>query len=126
MLVTAGDEQAAEAVAAACVAAGAVGLARNLANMPSGRKTPAWLAGEAARVAAASGLTVRVRERAGLGAEGFGGILAVGAGSAQPPCLIELGYHPPRARTQCGFLVGKGITFDSGGLSLKPNEGMAT
>jgi leucyl aminopeptidase len=123
LLVPEGDEQAAEAVAAARTVAGAVGLARDLANMPSGRKTPAWLAQEAARAAAAGGLTVRVREPAELAAEGFGGILAVGAGSAQPPCLIELGYHPPGARTHV-VLVGKGITFDSGGLSLKPNEGM--
>jgi leucyl aminopeptidase len=123
MLVTEGDEQAAEAVSAACTVAEAVSLARDLANMPSGRKTPAWLAGEAVRVAAASGLTVRVREPAELAAEGFGGILAVGSGSAQPPCLIELGYHPPGALTHV-VLVGKGITFDSGGLSLKPNEGM--
>jgi leucyl aminopeptidase len=122
MLVSAAAE-AAEAVTAARTVAEAVGLARDLANMPSGRKTPAWLAGEAARAAAASGLTVRVREPAELAAEGFGGILAVGAGSAQPPCLIELGYHPPGARTHV-VLVGKGITFDSGGLSLKPNEGM--
>src|SRR5262249_41057981 len=81
----------------------------------AGRKAPAGLAAEAARAAAASGLTVRVREPAELAAEGFGGILAVGAGSAQPPCLIELGYHPPGARTHV-VLVGKGITFDSGGL----------
>ncbi|MBO0816714.1 MAG: leucyl aminopeptidase family protein, partial [Actinobacteria bacterium] len=91
--------------------------------MPSSRKTPAWLAGEAARVAAASGLTVRVREPGELAAEGFGGILAVGAGSVRPPRLIELGYHPPGARTHV-VLAGKGITFDSGGLSLKPAEGM--
>lgn len=123
LLVSAGDEQAAAAATTARAVAGAVGLARDLVNMPSGRKTPAWLAGEAARVAAASGLTVRVREPAELVAEGFGGILAVGAGSVQPPCLIELGYHPPGARTHA-VLVGKGITFDSGGLSLKPNEGM--
>jgi len=123
LLVTAGGEQAAAAVTVARVVAGAVGLARDLVNMPSGRKTPAWLAGEAARVAAASGLTVLVREADELVAEGFGGILAVGAGSVQPPCLIELGYHPPGARTHA-VLVGKGITFDSGGLSLKPNEGM--
>jgi leucyl aminopeptidase len=132
LLVPEGDEQAARAVTAARTVAEAVGLARDLANMPPGRKTPDWLAGEAARIAAASGLTVRVREPAELAAEGFGGILAVGAGSAQPPCLIELGYHPlggvagpglASARTHV-VLVGKGITFDSGGLSLKPNEGM--
>jgi leucyl aminopeptidase len=123
MLVPAADEQAAAAVTVAGVVAGAVGLARDLVNMPSGQKTPAWLAAEAARAAAASGLTIRVRERDELAAEGFGGILAVGAGSAQPPCLIELSYHPPGARGHA-VLVGKGITFDSGGLSLKPNDSM--
>ena len=123
ILVPAGDQEATAAVSAARAVAEAVGLARDLANMPSSRKSPAWLAGEAARVAAASGLTVRVREPGELAAEGFGGILAVGAGSAQPPCLIELGYHPPGARTHV-VLAGKGITFDSGGLSLKPNDGM--
>jgi leucyl aminopeptidase len=123
LLVPEGDGQAAGAVAAAGTAAAAVALARDLVNMPSGRKTPAWLAGEAARAAARSGLAVRVREPGELAAEGFGGILAVGAGSAQPPCLIELGYHPPGARAHV-VLAGKGITFDSGGLSLKPNDGM--
>ena len=123
ILVPAGDEEATAAVSAARAVAGAVGLARDLANMPSSRKTPAWLAGEAVRVAAAAGLAVRVRQPGELAAEGFGGILAVGAGSVQPPCLIELGYHPPGARTHV-VLAGKGITFDSGGLSLKPNDGM--
>jgi leucyl aminopeptidase len=123
ILVPAGDQEATAAVSAARAIAEAAGLARDLANMPSSRKTPGWLAGEAARVAADSGLAVRVREPGELAAEGFGGILAVGAGSAQPPCLIELGYHPPGARTHV-VLAGKGITFDSGGLSLKPNDGM--
>jgi leucyl aminopeptidase len=123
ILIPAGDQAATAAVSAARAVAEAAGLARDLANMPSSRKTPAWLAGEAVRVAADSGLAVRVREPGELAAEGFGGILAVGAGSAQPPCLIELGYHPPGARTHV-VLVGKGITFDSGGLSLKPNDGM--
>jgi leucyl aminopeptidase len=122
LLVPPGD-QAAAAVSAARVVAEAAGLARDLANMPSSRKTPAWLAGEAARVAAASGLAVRVREPGELATEGFGGILAVGSGSVRPPCLIELGYHPPGARTHV-VLAGKGITFDSGGLSLKPSDGM--
>jgi leucyl aminopeptidase len=123
ILVPADDEEATAAVSAARAVAAAVGLARDLANMPSSRKTPGWLAGEAVRVAAAGGLAVRVREPGELAAEGFGGILAVGAGSAQPPCLIELGYNPPGARTHV-VLAGKGITFDSGGLSLKPSDGM--
>jgi len=97
----------------------AVALARDLANMPSGTKTPGWLAGEAVRVAAVSGLTARVFEAAELAAHGFGGVLGVGSGSAQPPALIELGYEPPGWREHV-VLVGKGITFDSGGLSLKP------
>ena len=111
------------AVDEARTVAGAVALARDLANTPSLTKTPAWLADEAVRVAAASGLSARIWEPDELAAEGFGGLLAVGSGSARPPRLIELGYQPA-AWTEHVVLVGKGITFDSGGLSLKPNEGM--
>jgi leucyl aminopeptidase len=103
--------------------AGAVALARDLANMPSARKTPAWLASEAVRVAAASGLTARIWEPGELAAAGFGGLLAVGQGSARPPRLIELGYQPA-GWTEHVVLAGKGITFDSGGLSLKPSDAM--
>ena len=113
------------AVDEACTVAEAVALARDLANTPSLTKTPAWLADEAVRVAAASGLSARIWAPAELAAEGFGGLLAVGSGSARPPRLIELGYQPA-AWTEHVVLVGKGITFDSGGLSLKPNESMQT
>jgi len=113
------------AVDQARTVAEAVALARDLANTPSLTKTPAWLADEAVRVAAASGLSARIWEPAELAAEGFGGLLAVGSGSARPPRLIELGYQPA-AWTEHVVLVGKGITFDSGGLSLKPNESMQT
>src|SRR5262249_12997174 len=95
ILVPAGDQEATAAVSAARAIAEAVGLARDLANMPSSRKTPAWLAGEAARVAAAGGLTVRGRGPGELAAEGFGGIPAGGAGSAPPPWLLGLGCPPP-------------------------------
>ena len=66
-----------------------------------------------------------MRDERALAAEGFGGLLAVGAGSARPPRLVELAYRPGRPRG-CPHvvLVGKGITFDSGGLSLKPREAM--
>jgi leucyl aminopeptidase len=107
----------------AIAVAGAVALARDLANAPAAGKTPAWLADEAAAVAAAGGVTSRVWGPAELAAQGFGGILAVGAGSARPPRLIELRYEPPGWREHV-VLVGKGITFDSGGLSLKPNDNM--
>ena len=103
--------------------AGAVALARDLANTPSATKSPRWLADEAVRMAGDSGLTARIWPEAELQAHGFGGILAVGSGSARPPRLIELSYEPPGARTHV-VLVGKGITFDSGGISLKPNDAM--
>jgi leucyl aminopeptidase len=105
--------------------AAAVALARDLVNMPSDIKTPAWLAEQAAAAAARSGLQLRVRDETELAAEGFGGILAVGAGSIRPPRMIELSYDPGGARDHV-VLIGKGITFDSGGLSLKPNEAMKT
>jgi leucyl aminopeptidase len=103
--------------------AGAVGLARDLANLPSQRKSPQWLAEEAVRVTAGRGVEARVWSPAELAESGFGGILAVGSGSSRPPRLIELSYHPAGAQSHI-VLVGKGITFDSGGLSLKPNDGM--
>jgi leucyl aminopeptidase len=112
-----------DAVAAARAVAGAVALARDLTNTPSGRKTPAWLADQAVAVAAGAGLTARVWDADELAAQGFGGLIAVGSGSASPPRLIELGYQPAGAQEHI-VLAGKGITFDSGGLSLKPADGM--
>src|SRR5262249_11413099 len=63
------------------------------------------------------------RREAELADEGFGGILTVGGGSSRPPRLLELSWQPPGA-TQHVVLVGKGITFDSGGISIKPRDGM--
>ena len=122
LLVRESDDHSAR-VARAEAIAGAVALARDLANTPSATKSPRWLADEAVRVAGESGLTARIWPEAELQAHGFGGILAVGSGSARPPRLIELSYEPQGARTHV-VLVGKGITFDSGGLSLKPNDAM--
>ena len=106
----------------------ATSLARDLANMPSLDKTPAWLAGRARDLAREAGLEVTVLEPAELAERGFGGILAVGsgAGAARGPRFVRLDHAPAKARRRPHVvLVGKGITFDSGGLSLKPNEGMA-
>jgi leucyl aminopeptidase len=122
-LLVAGPDEHADVFVVARAVADAVALARDLTNMPSGRKTPAWLADEATVVAADRGLTARVWGADELAARGFGGLLAVGSGSARPPRLIELGYRPARWREHV-VLVGKGITFDSGGLSLKPHDGM--
>jgi leucyl aminopeptidase len=101
----------------------AVHLARDLANTPSLEKTPEWMAARAVEMAGAAGLTADVWDVDRLRRDGFGGILAVGRGSARPPRLVRLDYSPAGARRHI-VLVGKGITFDSGGLSLKPNEGM--
>ncbi|WP_086848035.1 leucyl aminopeptidase family protein [Amycolatopsis kentuckyensis] len=102
--------------------AAATALTRDLANTPSNVKTPAWLADTAARVAGPR-VEVTVRDEKWLAAEGFGGVLAVGGGSARPPRLIEMAYKPSGASTHL-LLVGKGITFDTGGLSIKPADGM--
>ncbi|OZM75122.1 peptidase M17 [Amycolatopsis antarctica] len=112
------------AVGRALELAAASALARDLANTPSNVKDPVWLAGTAERVAAAaSGLSVTVRDERWLAEQGFGGVLAVGGGSASPPRLIELSYRPRGATTHI-LLVGKGITFDTGGISIKPADGM--
>jgi leucyl aminopeptidase len=117
-----------EALRRAAAIAGAVGLARDLANLPSQRKSPQWLADEAVRVTTDRGVEARIWSQTELAAAGFGGILAVGAGSVRPPRLIELSYHPAGDQSAGAqshiVLVGKGITFDSGGLSLKSNDGM--
>ena len=122
-LLTSDPEAQSQQVSRAAVIAEAVAVARDLANTPSAVKSPEWLAAEAARLTAGRGVEVRIRAEQELAAEGFGGILAVGAGSVRPPRLIELSYHPAGADRHV-VLVGKGITFDSGGLSLKPTDGM--
>jgi leucyl aminopeptidase len=112
------------ALAVANVVCDATCLARDLTNMPSQEKSPAWFAGRVAREAGRlTGLTLRVREPRELAAEGFGGILAVGGGSSRGPRLVELGWRPRGARRHV-VLVGKGITFDSGGISIKTRAGM--
>ncbi|HEU4424183.1 MAG TPA: M17 family metallopeptidase [Pilimelia sp.] len=123
-IVVDGPERYEAAFAAARATAEATALARDLTNMPSSRKNPAWFADQVRR--AADGrpqLTVSVRGPAQLAAEGFGGILAVGGGSAGEPRLVELSWRPRGANTHV-VLVGKGITFDTGGVSIKPRDAM--
>ncbi|PVZ08569.1 leucyl aminopeptidase family protein [Actinomycetospora cinnamomea] len=104
----------------------ATARARDLADTPSGTKSPAWFAATAtALVADADGLGVMVRDETWLAEQGFGGVLAVGGGSSRPPRLLELSWAPDDARGEHVVLVGKGITFDTGGISIKPNAGMA-
>ncbi|WP_245159625.1 leucyl aminopeptidase family protein [Blastococcus sp. CT_GayMR19] len=103
----------------------AVAWARDLINTPSNTKNPAWLAEQVtARFAGLPHTTVTVLGPDELRAGGFGGVLAVGGGSATPPRVVVVSYRPPSAGPAHPVLVGKGITFDTGGLSIKPNAGM--
>jgi leucyl aminopeptidase len=106
--------------------AGATVLARDLAEAPSNLKNPGWLADQARELGTAAGLTVEVWDQDRLRAEGFGGVLAVGAGSATPPAFVRLDYRPGRGSRKITpiVLVGKGITYDTGGISIKPRESM--
>ena len=105
--------------------ADAVSLARDLVNTAPSDLFPATLADEAERVAAAAGLQAEVLDEKALEQQGYGGIVGVGQGSVHPPRLVRLEYAPPQAEKTVVF-VGKGITFDSGGLSLKPPKSMET
>jgi leucyl aminopeptidase len=101
--------------------------ARDLANTPAATKTPAWLGAQAARELSALGVEVTVHDEQWLAANGFGGILGVGGGSAAPPRLIEASWRPRGARAGVhAVVVGKGITFDTGGINLKRGAGMRT
>ena len=103
----------------------AVAWARDLVNTPGNVKSPAWLAERAtARLSGLPHVTVTVLDADALRAGGFGGVLAVGGGSATPPCVIVAAYRHPDATAGHPVLVGKGITFDTGGLSIKPSAGM--
>ncbi len=114
-----------DAVRRARILAEAMTLVRDLVNTAPADMVPADLAAAAGQAAAAHGLGVQVLDENELAKEGFGGILAVGMGSAHPPRLVRLEYtHPDAARTV--VFAGKGITFDSGGLSLKPPKSMET
>jgi leucyl aminopeptidase len=107
---------------------GAGWRARMLATVPSNLKSPQWLAEQAEAIAAEHGLKCEVWDEVRLAKDGFGGILAVGQASMTPPRLIRLDYAPSASARKAPrvVLVGKGITFDSGGLSIKPGEAMST
>ena len=106
--------------------AAAVALARDIVNEPARAMTPRKLADMAAEVAEAEGLTLTVLDETAIVAEGLGGLAGVALGSDEPARLIELVYDPPAGAEASIALVGKGITFDSGGLSIKTAEGMET
>ncbi len=125
-VVLAGGDAAAvaPAVERGRVFAEATVLARNLAIEPGNKLPPRLLAEAAARVAVGAGLEVEVFDEARIEQEGMGALLGVARGSHEPPRFIVIRYRSGRADAPLLALVGKGITFDAGGISIKPSEGM--
>jgi leucyl aminopeptidase len=101
----------------------AVNAARDLVNEPGGTLTPARLADRAVELGEAGGVTVEVLDKAAIEDAGLGGLLGVNRGSFQEPRFIRM-THAPEGATAHVVLVGKGITFDAGGLSIKTADGM--
>ncbi|MCS4488976.1 MULTISPECIES: leucyl aminopeptidase [unclassified Corynebacterium] len=108
------------------IAAQAVTLARDLVNAPSSHLFPESYANIIDSLAQSYGLEVSIRDEHQLAAEGFGGILAVGQGSSRKPRLVQLKYRAPQGHEDTKHIsfVGKGITFDTGGISIKPGANM--
>jgi leucyl aminopeptidase len=104
----------------------AVTFARDLVNEPAGAMTPRRLAELATETAEREGLSITVLDEVAIENEGLGALRGVSLGSDEPPRLIELIYEPTGRSRGTVALVGKGITFDSGGLSLKSADGMMT
>lgn len=102
----------------------AVLLARDLVNEPGGALTPAGFAERAMSVAAASGVGCEVWDAERITAERLGGLLAVARGSLEPPRLVRLAYRPSSYQHRIA-LIGKGVTYDAGGISLKPTAQLA-
>ena len=124
-IVAAGGARANAAIDEGVAIAGAQNLARELVNRPGGTLTPVAFAAEARRIATREGLSIKVMGRAQIQRLGLGGLLGVNRGSTQEPRFVEISHNPPGAKRTLA-LVGKGITFDSGGLSIKTGEGMMT
>ncbi len=121
--VVAPADVAADATVRPAIVADAAALVRDLVNTAAGDLGPADVADVALARAEGLPLTVEVLDEQQLEEQGFGGILGVGRGSERPPRLVVVRYEPTSASKHLA-LVGKGITFDSGGLSLKPAASM--
>lgn len=118
-----GAGEAVEAANRARIVADSVVLARDLVNEPAAGKSPETMAGLAAEIGERADIEITVMDEDQIAAEGLGGLIGVAAGSHRPPRLVRFEYTPDGA-TGLLAIVGKGIVFDSGGLSLKPASGM--
>lgn len=125
-LVGTAGKKATDAIATGQKVAAAVNLARDLVNEPGGSLTPAAFADRARSEARAAGLRIQVMDLAAIRKAKLGGLLGVNRGSHHEPRFVRLTYTPAGKAKAHLALVGKGITFDSGGLSIKPAQGMMT
>lgn len=116
---------AVDTLQAAQVVADAVNFSRDLVNMPPNDLYPQSFADELRARARGSKVTLKVLDETALRSKGYGGLIGVGQGSVRQPRLARLSYRPAKATAHIA-LVGKGITFDSGGLSIKVGGGMTT
>ena len=124
LLVPSAKDAAAKAeLKRATVVADGVTLARNLVNTPPNDLYPGSFAKQAAELAGDAGMEAEVLDEKALRKGGFGGVLGVGLGSSRPPRLVRLHYRPASPRAKVA-LVGKGVTFDTGGISIKPSQDM--
>ena len=115
---------ATEALARGAAVAAGVCVARDLVNEPGGSLTAPVLARKASEIADKAGLECKVWTEAEIRQARLGGLLGVNRGSSQPPRFVEMIYEPKTAPTATLAYVGKGITFDAGGLSIKTAQGM--
>ncbi|MBS1859316.1 MAG: leucyl aminopeptidase [Acidobacteria bacterium] len=115
----------AAAVERARIVAEAANFTREMVNEPGNLLTPMRMADAARAMAAEQGLACEVLDRDAMAELGMGSLLGVAQGSAEPPCLIVLRYRPAQAAGAAHLgLVGKGVTFDTGGISIKPADSM--
>ncbi|MDQ3627922.1 MAG: leucyl aminopeptidase [Actinomycetota bacterium] len=125
LTASARSKDAQQALAAAVAVSQAVNRARDWINTPPRDLTPALFAEAVAAIDAPSRVKVTVWDEPRLAKENCGGILGVGQGSENPPRLVQVTYRPRKPVTHIA-LVGKGITYDSGGITLKPAAGLMT
>jgi leucyl aminopeptidase len=118
------EAEARKILASVQIAAESTYIARDLMNTPSNDLRPADLAKRAQEIGKKAGFSTTVWDEKKLAAEGMNGILAVGAGSSAPPRLIVMQHNGSKKNVPTLVLVGKGITFDCGGISIKPAAGM--
>ena len=117
------DAAAKRALVRAEIIARHTATVRDLINTPPSHLTPDSFCNRMKKLATPLGLKVEILNEVTLKAQGYGGIIGVGQGSANPPRLLHVSYNPNKERARYAF-VGKGITFDTGGLALKPANGM--